>query len=138
MRKPPDGYSIYDNIWIREWDVWDVECITDRGVHITRRDCPHPDGIPGDSLIKYERSGHIVQIYHDPYNPFMQASVYTLRYNTDGELYDLPNLSEYWIKKYRDLFDLCYEYPDELSGYLPDLIRFLHKYDTSGEEALRL
>lgn len=138
MRNPPDGYSIYDNVWIREWDVWDVECITDRGVHITRRDCPHPDGIPGDSLIKSERSGHTVEIYYDPANPFGRGLVYTLRYNIGGELYDLPNLSEYWIGKYRDLMELCYVYPDELMRFVPDLIRFLHKYDHSGEEVLRL
>lgn len=138
MLKHPDGYDLYDDVWIREWDVWDVEVITDRGVHITRRDCPHPDGIPGDNLIKSKRSGHTVEIYHDPRNPFIYASVYTLRYNIDGELYDLPNLSEYWINEYRELMKLCYEYPDELMQFVPDLIRFLHKYDHSGEEALRL
>lgn len=116
--------------------MWDVEVITDKGVHITRRDLPDPRGIPGDKLIRAEPSGHTVEITYNPM--YTTRAVYILRYNPDGELYDLPYLSEYWIKKHRDLMDLCYEYPSELGRYLPDLIRFLHKYDTSGDEVLRL
>lgn len=136
MRKPPDGFNWYDDIWIREWDVWDVEVITDQGVHITRRDCPDPRGIPSDQFISSEPSGHTVEITYDPtFTP--DRRIYILRYNTDGYLYDVPYLSDYWIGKYRELMELCYEYPDKLSRYLPDLIRFLHKYDNN-EEVLRL
>lgn len=137
MREPPPGFELLDDVWIREWDVWDVEVITDKGVHITRRDCPDPHGIPGDKLIGAEPSGHTVEIKHDPINPFFRGSTYILRYNVEGDLYDLPYLSDYWIGKYRELMDLCYEY-EILRRFIPDLIRFLHKYDTSGEEVLRL
>ena len=137
MLKPPDGFGWRDDVWIREWDVWDVEVITDSGVHITRRDLPDPRGIPGDKLIGAEPSGHTVEITYLPSN-YSYRKVYVLRYNNDGYLYDLPYISDYWISKYRDLMDLCYKYPDKLSGYLPDIIRFLHEYDTIGEEVMRL
>lgn len=132
---------------IIEWDLYTHVIADRRGKLITYKDvtASKPFMDRGYKLISTTVSGHTVQIGIRRYelsNPgsyissTLRHTIIQLCFDADGNLRD-TNAHDKGIKEYRTALEECAGC-EELTQYVPYILRWLHDHEDQSEEVLRL
>lgn len=135
---------------IEEYETYRVTVDTPYGKRVTYIDIKEGGQMPDDIVIDQELTGREVKIKIDKYNydPAITPDGWMdldgteplyriwLHYDADGNLKGGSLGDDYDRREYAAALDICTRY-DQLLGYVPDLIRWLHDHGYP-EEVLRL